>query len=59
MSETIQLYDAQGRRFYLTSDERSYCQELCMQGSRGVLFYPDAILEAHAVHDLRQVMRGT
>ena len=52
MSETIQLYDAQGRRLYLTSDERSYCQELCMQGSRGVLFSLKAILENRAADDL-------
>jgi len=32
---------------------------LCMQGSRGVLFYPQAVLEDYAVHNLRQVMRGT
>jgi hypothetical protein len=37
----------------------SYCQELCMPGSCGVLFYPDAVLEGPAVHDLRQVMRGS
>ena len=31
----------------------SYCQELCMEGSRGVLFHPEPILENDAVHDLR------
>jgi hypothetical protein len=36
----------------------SYCQELCTQGSRGVLRYPEAVLEGHAVHDLRQILRG-
>ena len=39
--------------------EQSYCQELCMKGSRGVLSYPAAVLKGHAVHDLRQIMRGT
>jgi hypothetical protein len=38
---------------------RSYCQELCMPGSRGVLSYLDAVLKGHTVHDLRQIMRGT
>jgi hypothetical protein len=37
---------------------RSYCQELCIESSRGVLFDPEPILEGHAVHDLCQVMRG-
>jgi hypothetical protein len=37
----------------------SYCQELCMPGSRGVLSYLDAVLKGHTVHDLRQIMRGT
>ena len=36
----------------------SYCQELCMEGSRGVLLHPESIVENDAVHDLRQVMRG-
>ena len=48
------------RGIYFTAplDAQSYCQELCMQGSRGVLSYPDAVLKGHAVHDLRQIMRG-
>jgi hypothetical protein len=36
----------------------SYCQELCIEGSRGVFFYPESILEGHALHDLWQVMGG-
>jgi hypothetical protein len=31
----------------------SYCQELCMEGSRGVLCNTEAVLEDDAVHDLR------
>ena len=41
-----------------TAVHRSYCQELCTQGSGGVLFHPNAILEDHAVHDLGEIMRG-
>jgi len=37
---------------------QSYCQELCMEGSRGVLFNPNAILKSRTVHNLRQVMRS-
>jgi hypothetical protein len=36
----------------------SYCQELCTEGSCGVLFDPEPILEGHALHDLWQVMRS-
>jgi len=36
----------------------SYCQELCIEGSRGVLCNPSAVREDDAVPDLRQVMRG-
>jgi hypothetical protein len=36
----------------------SYCQELCMEDSCGVLFHPEPILEDDTVHNLRQVMRG-
>jgi len=38
--------------------QQSYCQELCMEGSRGVLFNPNAILKSRTVHNLRQVMRS-
>jgi hypothetical protein len=31
----------------------SYCQELCTQGSRGVLLYLETIFEGLALHDLR------
>jgi hypothetical protein len=37
---------------------QSYCQELCTEGSCGVLFDPEPILEGHALHDLWQVMRS-
>ena len=37
---------------------KSYCQELCTEGSRGVLCDPEAILQDNAVPDLRHVMRG-
>lgn len=30
-----------------------------MEDSRGVVGYPDAVLESYAAHDLRQIMRGT
>ena len=36
----------------------SYCQELCAEGSRGALLYPEPILEGHALHDLGPVMRS-
>lgn len=47
-----------GTWFFLI-EEQLYCQELCMAGSRGVFFYPESILEGHALHDLCQVMGGT
>jgi hypothetical protein len=46
------------RRLYDSARDASYCQELCMEGSRGVLFNPNAILKSRTVHNLRQVMRS-
>ena len=45
-------------RYASLGEAPSYCQELCMEGSRGVFFYPESILEGHTLHDLWQVMGG-
>jgi hypothetical protein len=55
---------SQYKNYYGTSvtnalEIMSYCQELCMEDSRGVLFHSEPILEDHALHDLCEVMCGT
>jgi len=37
----------------LPSPYPSYCQELCIEGSRGVLLHPESILKGPALQDLR------
>src|SRR5262245_51456729 len=54
---TVRVEHRTGQRCRLW--RQSYCQELCTQGSCGVLGYPEPILNSHALHDLWEIMCGS